>query len=174
MHRISVFDQATARRAQELGGFGEALAKRILQRAAFTNVRNLNQLRPNFPFGDIYAVRHAKKYVISVKIRNRYEAKTGKLNARYKLGRHCYELARRAQIELSAVPAFLAISLVPDSYSAYFAPLSVLAGGRGIPMGPAWLPRYECLASNAPHGTDVSHLKNTYLQRIDANSSHDA
>src|SRR5437899_8939430 len=139
MHRISVFDQATARRAQELGGFGEALAKRILQRAAFTNVRNLNQLRPNFPFGDIYAVRHAKKYVISVKIRNRYEAKTGKLNARYKLGRHCYELARRAQIELSAVPAFLAISLVPDSYSAYFAPLSVLADRKSTRLNSSHL-----------------------------------
>src|SRR5712692_7926766 len=158
MRRIAVLNQATARRAQTLGSVGETLAERILRSAGFTNIRNLNELRRNFPFGDIYAERDAKRYIISVKIRNRYEAHTGRLNARYKLGKYCYELAARAQAELSAIPAFLAISLLSESYSAYFAPLSVLAGGRGIFMIPAWLHHYEYLAENALHGINVSEL----------------
>jgi len=165
MSRISVLDRTTAHRASLLGSFGESLAENVLRAAGFTNIQNLNRLKMNFPFGDVCAERNAEKFVISVKIRNRYEAHTGKLNARYKLGRKCYELAARAQAELSATPAFLAISLSSDLYSAYFAPLTVLAGSRGIPMTSVWLSRYECLANEARHGVNTSHLKNTYLLR---------
>ena len=173
MRRIAILNKKTAHRAQKLGSFGEALAARILQSAGFRNLRNLNEARENFPFGDIYAERGEHKYVISVKIRNRYEARTGRLNARYKLGKYCYELAARAQAELSATPAFLAISLASDSYSAYFAPLSVLDGSRGITMTDAGLLRYECLADDTPHGIDASAFKNTYSETPFSSSTND-
>lgn len=173
MRRIAILNQATALRAQKLGGVGEALAIRILHSADFANIRNLNQVRTNFPFGDIFAERGEQKYVISVKIRNRYEARTGRLNTRYKLGKQCYELAARAQVEFSATPAFLAISLISDSYSAYFAPLSILDGSSGIAMTPTGVLRYECLAEDALHGIDASHLKNTYSEKPITNSTND-
>ena len=174
MRRIAILSQATALRARKLGSFGEALAGRILQNAGFTNIRNLNQIRQNFPFADIYAERGKQKYLISVKIRNRYQARTDKLNPRYNLGKHCYELATRAGAELSATPAFLAISLHSDFYSAYFAPLTALAGSRGIRMTPTSLSRYECLAEDALHGIDASPFKNTYLEASIPNATNDA
>lgn len=153
-------------RAQQLGSFGEKLAETILLTSGFINIKNLNQShQTNFPFGDLYAERKNENFVISVKIRNKHEANTGKLNSRYNLGRRCNELAESAQIQLSAIPAFLAISLLPNSYSAYFAPLSILDGGRGIPMTPSAVARYKCLANNVLHNTDISHLKNIYSLR---------
>jgi hypothetical protein len=174
MRKLAILDQATAHRAQKLGGLGEALAEQILRNAGFTSIRNLNETRKNFPFGDIYAERDAQKYVISVKIRNRYETRTGRLNARYKLGKGCYELAARAQAEFSAIPAFLAVSLSSDSYSAYFAPLSVLGGSRGVSMTRAAVLRYQCLGEDTPHHLDISHLKNTYLERAVTDATDDA
>jgi hypothetical protein len=162
MSRISILNELTARRARSLGELGESLAESILVRSGFTNVKNLNHSKMNFPFADFYAERKSEKYIISVKIRNKYEANTGKLNARYNLGRRCYELAAKAEIELLAQAAFLAISLMPNSYYAYFSPLGVLNKSLGIPMTNLWLTRYECLAENEAHGFDVSHLKNTY------------
>lgn len=164
MPRIALLSQETALRARRLGSFGEALAGHILQNAGFANIQNLNHIRENFPFADIYAERSGRRYAISVKIRNRYQTRTGKLNPRYNLGKHCYKLATRAQAELSAIPAFLAISLHSDFYSAYFAPLTAVEGSRGISMTPAGLSRYECLAEDALHGIDASPLKNTYSE----------
>jgi hypothetical protein len=158
---VEVFDQKTARRAQQLGTFGEDLAEKVLRESGFRNIKNLNNERLNFPFADFYAERHNEKYIISVKSRNR-RTNEGKLNTRYILGKHSYELAKKAQKEISAVPAFLAVSVLPQVYSAYFAPLDILKGNLGIPMTPTWISRYECLAEDKPHNTDISHLKNTY------------
>ena len=171
MSRISILNALTGRRAHSLGEFGESLAKPILVRAGFTNVKNLNHSKMNSPFADFYAERKSEKYVISVKIRNKYKANTGKLNARYNLGHsNCYELAAKAEIALSAQAAFLAISLMPTSYWAYFAPLVVLNKSLGISMTNSWLARYECLAENVAHGVDVSHLENTYSLKTTAAS----
>ncbi len=161
----SILNERTAQRAHQLGVLGESLAENILRAAGFAKIKNLNQLNPNFPFGDVYAERNNQKFVISVKIRNRYQANTDRLNSRYNLGRRCNELAAKAQAELSATPAVLAISLLADVYSAYFAPLAILEGRHGIPMTSPWLRQYECLAKDSLHGLDVSHLKNTYSTR---------
>jgi hypothetical protein len=171
MGRISILNTLTARRARSLGELGESLAESILVQAGFIKVRNLNHSKMNFPFADFYAERKNEKYVISVKIRNKYEANTGKLNARYNLGhRNYYELAAKAEIEMSAHAAFLAISLTQNSCSAYFAPLVILNKNLGIPMTNSWLDRYECLVENVAHGVDVSHLKNTYSLKTTATS----
>lgn len=168
-----ILNKEVALRFQKLGSFGEELAGRILQNAGFTKIQNLNEIRKNFPFADIYAERGSQKYVISVKIRNRYQARTNRLNPRYNLGKHCDELAARAKAERSATPAFLAISLHSDFYSAYFAPLSVLAGSHAIRMTPAGLSRYECLAEDELHGIDASPFKNTYSEAPITNSTND-
>ena len=155
-------DASTARRARGLGDIGEQLAATLLARAGFTNVRNLNHAAVNFPYGDFCAERSGERYVISVKMRNRYEARTGRLNSRYKLGARCYELALRAEQQLNAKAAWLAIALEPTVFSAYFGRLEQLRGSRGIAMTPLAVEGYECLANSEAHVLDYAALKNTY------------
>lgn len=136
MVRRIELDASTARRAHSLGEVGEGVAEKLLARAGFTNVRNLNLETSNFPYADFYAERKGERFVVSVKIRNKYEAGTGRLNSRYKLGARCYELARRAEKQLEAKAAWLAISLEDTVLSAYFGRLDELRGSRGIAMTP--------------------------------------
>jgi hypothetical protein len=82
MLRISVLNKQTALRAKELGALGEALAQRYLERAGFTGLLDLNTLRKNFPFADVVASRGRATYAISVKTRNKYEARTDPLTPR--------------------------------------------------------------------------------------------
>jgi hypothetical protein len=102
MLRRVLLNAATARRARGLGGAGERLAETLLARAGFTAVPNLNREAMNFPYADFYAERNGERFVISVKMRNKFEARTGRLNSRYKLGRRCYKLAQRAEKRLDA------------------------------------------------------------------------
>jgi hypothetical protein len=81
MQRISILNKQTALRAKELGALGEAMAPRYLCRAGFTELLDLNLMRRNFPFADVVATRAGISYAISVKTRNKYEARTGNLNA---------------------------------------------------------------------------------------------
>jgi hypothetical protein len=55
MKRIVKLDRRTARRAKTLGEVGELLARRILKRAGFTKVTNLNRRKVNFPYADVFA-----------------------------------------------------------------------------------------------------------------------
>ena len=162
MVRSITLDASTARRARGLGDVGEQLAATLLARAGFANLRNLNHAAANFPYADFYAERSGEQYVVSVKMRNKYETRTGRLNSRYKLGARCYELARRAEEQLNARAAWLAISLEPTVFSAYFGFLEQLRGSRGIAMTPLALEGYECLANSEAHVLDYAALKNTY------------
>ena len=72
---------ATAERARTLGQVGEQLAEDVLRRSGFCNVTNLNRLAPNFPYADLYAERDGRRYVISVKTRNKYQV-DGSINGR--------------------------------------------------------------------------------------------
>ena len=93
MQRTSVLDKGTALRAKELGTLGESIAPLYLERAGFTSIRNLNDIKTNYPYADVVATRNGITYAISIKTRNKYEARTGKLNARYKLGKKCTQMA---------------------------------------------------------------------------------
>jgi hypothetical protein len=162
MKRHSLLDASTARRSRALGDAGERLARDLLQAAGFTQIRNLNAATANYPYADLYAERHSKRYVISVKIRNKCEARTGHLNSRYKLGSKCYELAKRAEALERAEAAWLAISLEPRVLSAYFGSLEQLAGSRGIAMTERAVSQYECIARDYVHGLPYESLRNTY------------
>lgn len=171
MLRISVLNKQTALRAKELGALGETLAQRYLERAGFTGLLDLNTLRKNFPFADVVASRGGTTYAISVKTRNKYEARTGNLNARYKLGKKCEEMAAHAAKHTNAVPAWLAIQVDGDRASVYFGTLEILKGSKGITMTPDMLDHYECLAKDELHGCQIAHLKNTYNIRTDASQT---
>jgi Holliday junction resolvase-like predicted endonuclease len=162
MQRISILNKQTALRAKELGALGEAMAPFYLGRAGFTDLLDLNKLRRNFPFADAVATRAGITYAISVKTRNKFEARTGNLNARYKLGKKCEAMAAYATKQTRAVPAWLAIQVDGDLVSVYFGTLEILKGGTGIIMTPDMLDQYECLARDELHGCRVDHLKNTY------------
>lgn|GEM_PF-2643541 len=105
--------------------------------------------------------------MVSVKTRNKLEARSGNLNARYKLYntlKH-HDLFRRLAIEQSAIPAWLAIQMDSEHLSVYFGTVEALDGNTEIPMRPDATSNYECLARNMPHGLDISHHKNTYELR---------
>jgi Holliday junction resolvase-like predicted endonuclease len=162
MQRISILNKHTALRAKELGALGEAMAPHYLKVAGFMDLVDLNLMRRNYPFADVVATRAGITYAISVKTRNKYEARTGNLNARYKLGKKCEAMAAYATKKTKAVPAWLAIQVEGDRVSVYFGTLEMLQGGTGICMTPDMLDQYECLAKDDLHGYRVEHLKNTY------------
>jgi len=164
MQRVSVLNKQTALRAKELGRIGETIAPRYLERAGFERVSDLNEdERQNHPFFDALASRNGVTYAISIKTRNKFEARSGNLNSRYKLfKRDRIEQVRQAVEKLSAVPAWLAIQVDGETASIYFGTWDQLADKTGIPMLPDAIQRYECLANHEPHGLDIEHLKNTY------------
>jgi hypothetical protein len=136
-------------RTKALGGWGEEKASKLLKRAGFRSVSNLNSEISNHLFADIYAERGDKRYIIGVKTRNRLTA-TGKLNPSYnvrKKGKDLSGLAARYR----AVPAWIAIQVDTEAQtcSAYFgllAQLSVKSERYSIPMTPQSTAHYECLA----------------------------
>ena len=147
-----------------VGGTGELLAKHLLEIAGFKNIQNLNDVKANFPFGDIVAERGGKKFVISVKARNK-RTRSGKLNSRYTLGdNQVYNLAEKVSRMLGGTPAFLAIQLdnLKGCYSGYFGELTLLNGNRGIPMDTEHLAKYECLGKNVKSDFEYWQLKNDY------------
>ena len=168
MKRVAVLNSMTAQRAKKLGDIGESLAEALLGQHGFVNIRNVNTIRMNFPYADFFAERAGTRYVISVKIRNKYEfsrAGLRRLNRRYKLGSKCHEHAAHAATHCGAVPAWLAIALDTYSYCAYFGLLSDLSGSRGINMSPTAVLSYECFANDVPHTFQHASLVNVYALR---------
>lgn len=165
MQRVSIINRDTALRAKELGAIGERMAVEYLDHAEFSAISNLNEIKRNYPYADIVATRDGVTYVISVKTRNKYEARSGNLNARYKLGKKCEQMAAYAAENQNATPAWLAIQVDGEYASVYFGTLADLMGNRGIPMTSDAVEQYECLANNEAHGWDILHLKNTYQLR---------
>jgi Holliday junction resolvase len=165
MQRVSILNRDTALRAKELGVLGERMAIEYLREAGFSDISNLNDIKNNYPYADIVATRDGLTYAISVKTRNKYEARSGNLNVRYKLGKKCEQMAAFAAKYQNATPAWLAIQVDGELASVFFGTLADLMGNKGIPMTPDATEQYECLASNEPHGWDLAHLKNTYELR---------
>jgi hypothetical protein len=136
-------------RTMALGGWGEEKASKLLKRAGFRSVRNLNSEIPNHLFADIYAERDVTRYIIGVKTRNRLTA-AGTLNPSYnarKKGKDLSGLAARYK----AIPAWIAIQVDAEAQkcSAYFGPLvqlTVESERYSIPMTPQSTAHYECLA----------------------------
>ncbi len=149
-----------------LGDIGETIASELLPEKGFKSVINLNKIYPNFPFADFAAIRNGKKYIISVKARNKYEH-TGKLNSRYKLG-DTPKLLEKIKTDKKYndfkdhIPGWLAIPLEEKTYDAYFGLIEDLSNKRGIPMSKKAICGYECLASSRSHNIKYETFKNIY------------
>ena len=156
----------TALRCRRLGDLGEELAEHLLVTNGFTNILNLNKSKMNQPFADFYAERGGRKYVISVKARNKYEFGSGKLNSRYKLGKKCHEHAKNTSRQFDgAVSAWLAISLREKTFSAFFGLLESLNGSTGVLMTDKAITNYECLARDEEHGYAYDGFRNEYHEK---------
>jgi len=121
-----------AKRKKSLGELGELFAFKALIDNGFTNIKNLNDIKKNYPFADIYAEKDGKKYVISVKSRNKYENNGINENLRYNLGSNVYEKANIAEKEFDAQACWMAIPFDKHSLTIYFGTLKELDGSNGI------------------------------------------
>ncbi len=122
-----------AARKKSLGELGELFALKSLVDHQFDTIRNLNDQKMNEKFADIVAEKAGKRYVISVKARNKYQI-NGKLNTRYNLGSNAYENARYAEVKYGAKAYWLAVQFDITSFSIYFGSLDSLNGSKAIPV----------------------------------------
>lgn len=126
-------EKKEALRKKSLGELGELFGIKALVDNLFVKVVNLNDTKMNYPFADIYAEKDHKKYIISIKSRNKYQ-KNHTLNARYNLGSNAYKNAQAAEIEFEAEAYWMAIQFDAHTYSIYFGSLRELNNRNGIPV----------------------------------------
>ena len=143
----SILDREVVRRFQKLGDLGENLAEKLLEKAGFLHIQNLNMKNDNYKFADIYAERNNQRYVISVKTRNKYE-NNGRLNNRYKLGKDVFEFAKEVENIYKAKAAWMTIAFEADkgTFDAFFGLLTSLDGNKGVLMTEDAIREYESLA----------------------------
>ena len=122
-----------AKRTKSLGEIGELYAIKALVDNGFINIKNLNDVKMNYPYADVFAEKNGRKYVISIKARNKWES-NGRLNTNYKLmySKNAYKNAENAEKEFSAEAAWIAIPFEINTYSVYFGTLNELEGDKGI------------------------------------------
>lgn len=149
-----------AARKKSLGELGELFAIKTLVDNHFDKIRNLNDTHMNEAFADIYCEKDNKKFIISVKARNKYQL-NGELNSRYNLGINAYEKAKLTAEKYEAEPYWLAIQFDMHDYSVYFGTLECLNGSNGISIS-----RCEkgeigtVLVKNKRHYFDFDYYKN--------------
>ncbi|MGA9109154.1 MAG: hypothetical protein WB290_02560 [Smithella sp.] len=122
-----------ALRKKSLGELGELFGIKALVDNSFEKIVNLNDKKLNYPYADLCAEKDGKKYVISIKARNKYQ-KNNTLNSRYNLGNNAYEKSKAAEIKHQAKAHWMAIQFDEHTYSIYFGSLDELAQRNGIPM----------------------------------------
>jgi hypothetical protein len=176
--QYSKLDKSVTDRFKKLGDIGESVAVTLLQRAGFINVENLNStLGANVQFFDIQAERK-KKYVISVKARNKFEnsAAGKKLNSRYKLFDNPSVVSIDAKAKYGSEVAWVTVAVdIPNgTLDAYFGTLASLDGNKkGVPMTNKAVQSYECLTFCCPlekfgiQKEVYKKLANTYKKRSD-------
>tara|TARA_B100001142_G_scaffold197971_1_gene196797 strand:+ start:261 stop:749 length:489 start_codon:yes stop_codon:yes gene_type:complete len=124
--------QKESMRRKALGELGELFAIKTLVDNGFTQIRNLNDVKMNYPFADLYAEKDGGRYVISVKARNKFENNGINENLRYKLGSKCYENANAAEEEFDAEACWMAIPFDKSKVTIYFGTLKELDGNKAI------------------------------------------
>lgn len=153
-------EKKEAARKKSLGELGELFAIKTLVDSEFDKIRNLNDLHMNEAFADIYCEKGNKRYVISVKARNKYTI-DGKLNSRYNLGENAYEKAAKTAEKYAAEPYWMAISFDTHTYSVYMGSLKCLDGAKGIPINKCEKGEIgEILVHDKRHYFDFDFYKN--------------
>jgi len=130
---MDIENQKEAARKKSLGELGELFAIKALVDKKFDRIRNLNDKTMNEAFADIECEKDGKRFVISVKARNKYQ-KDGKLNTRYNLGSNAYEKAQFAEKKYDALACWMAIQFDHKTFSIYFGYLSDLNNSKAIPV----------------------------------------
>jgi hypothetical protein len=136
-------------RTRALGRWGELKAVKMLRDAKFCNVRDMNEATANHPFGDIYAERNGKRYLLGVKTRNKYQV-SGLLNPSYNIKKRGSDVSKLAELHRAHL-AWVAIQVIPERQIiwAYFGTIEEIEeqGERfSIPMREYDTCKYECLA----------------------------
>ena len=126
-------NEKEAARKKSLGELGELFAIKALVDNEFDRIRNLNDRQLNEPFADIECEKGGRKYIVSVKARNKFQL-DGKLNTRYNLGTNAYDKAAASEKKFNAKAHWMAIQFDKKSYSIYFGTLEELKGKNAIPV----------------------------------------
>ena len=152
-----------AKRKKALGELGELFAIKALVDEGFTNIKNLNDEKMNFPYGDLYAENGENKYIISVKARNKFE-KNGKENTRYKLGQNpekAYKNAKKAEKEKNAKAYWMVIPFDTNTFDVYMGSLDELDGNGAVLIRSCQSGKIgECLQKEKPHYFDWDYFAN--------------
>ena len=149
-----------AARKKSLGELGELFAIKALVDAKFDKIRNLNDDHMNTAYADLYAEKGGRKYVISVKARNKYQ-RNGKLNNRYNLGTDAYRKATETAEQYKAMRYWIAIQFDERTYSVYFGSLEELEGMNAIPVDKCeWGEIGKILVHDKRHYFDFSFYSN--------------
>jgi len=149
-----------ASRKKSLGELGELFAIKALVDNHYEKIINLNDKKMNFPFADLYAEKEGKRFIFSVKARNKYQ-KNHKLNAYYNLGSDAYRKAETAKQEYCAEPHWMAIQFDQLTFSIYWGSLAELNGKNAIPLGQCAEEKIgTCLAKDKRHYFDFDFFSN--------------
>ena len=145
------------------------IAIKTLVDSNFERIKNLNDQKKNFPYGDLLAKKGRKRYVIRIESRNKYQ-RGGKLNKNYNFGKTCYENAKAAEKQYDAEPYWMAVQFDGNRYSLYFGSLAQINDKKGIPMDVQDLSNYKCLSYKQKHGIDFRPFLNIYKEDESNNS----
>jgi hypothetical protein len=155
-----------ALRKKSLGELGELFAIKALVDCSFERVVNLNDRKMNYPFADLYAEKENKKYIISIKARNKYQ-KNNTLNSRYNLGGNAYKHAEVAEQEFGAEAHWMAVQFDELTYSIYFGSLRELNQSNGIPVRECEKGTVgTCLVKDKRHFFDFGFFGNMRNEKI--------
>lgn len=154
-------NQKEAARKKTLGELGELVAIKTLVDHGYKNVQNLNDKHMNAPYADIYCEKDDKRFVISVKSRNKYQF-DGALNTHYNLGENAYENAKNASEKNGGAEAYwMAIQFDMHDYSVYLGSLESLNGKTSIPVTKCADGELgQVLERNKKHYFDFDYFKN--------------
>jgi hypothetical protein len=137
-------------RTEALGRWGELKSLALLERAGFTNVRDLNHPTPHHPFADVLAHKSGEPYIIGVKTRCKFKD-DGRVNDSYNMIKRGADVAAIAA-RYNAQPAWVTIQVIPElqTFSAFFGRLGTER--LSVPMRPRDTDKYkrdgDCLADN--------------------------
>ena len=150
-----------ALRKKSLGELGELFGIKALVDDSFERIKNLNDEKMNFPYADLYAEKESKKYVISIKARNKYQ-KNNSLNSHYNLGNNAYKNAKDAEDEYGAKAYWMAIQFDELTHSIFFGSLVELNQRKAIPVRECEEGKIGiCLVKDKRHYFDFSFFENT-------------
>ncbi|QDF68526.1 hypothetical protein FJQ87_10635 [Shewanella sp. SNU WT4] len=146
-------------RKKSLGELGELFAVKALVDQCYDKIRNLNDVKMNFPYADLYGEIDGQKQVISVKARNMYQS-NGALNSTYNLGDDCRVLAKVAEDAFDAEACWMAVQFDTETYTIYMGKLSELIDRNSIPLKRCADGTIgKCLVKDKKHYFDFSYFK---------------